>query len=468
MTAAPETAIEIAAAVTAGRTTAVEMVARSLQRIAQADPAINAFTAVFSETALADAAALDASRAAGAAPGPLAGVPFAVKNLFDVAGITTLAGSIIDAENPPAARDATLVARLRAAGAILVGALNMDEYAYGFTTENSHYGATRNPHDLSLVSGGSSGGSAAAVAAGLVPLSLGSDTNGSIRVPAAFCGIYGLKPTFGGLSRHGVRPFVHSLDHAGPFTRTARDMALVHDVLQGHDPQDPASREGPTVPTLPLVDTPPQGVRAGRLGGWFETGADDQVLAAAARVAEALAATPTELPGARAARSAAFCITASEGGSLHLKNLRARPADFDPATRDRLIAGAVLPAHIVARAHRYRRRFLAEAMALFEAFDVLVAPATPFPAQPIGQATIRLNGAEVSVRANAGMYTQPISFIGLPVLTLPIVQPAAPPAGIQLIAAPGREALLIQVATQLERDGVIGSGPMLDLARFSA
>ena len=162
-----------------------------------------------------------------------------------MAGVTTLAGSIIERDKPPASRDATLVERLGAAGAVLVGALNMDEYAYGFTTENSHYGPTRNPHDPTRVAGGSSGGSAAAVAAGLVPLSLGSDTNGSIRVPAALCGVYGLKPTFGRLSRQGVYPFVHSLDHTGPFARTVRDLAAAYDVLQGPDPLDPAA---PIVP----------------------------------------------------------------------------------------------------------------------------------------------------------------------------------------------------------------------------
>ena len=456
MNAPPETAADIAAAVAEGRTTALEVTARHLQRIAMGNQALNAFTAVFAESALDQAAALDSEIAQGRRPGPLAGAPFAVKNLFDVAGVTTVAGSIIDADLPAAENDAALVARLKAAGAILVGALNMDEYAYGFTTENAHYGATCNPHDLGLVAGGSSGGSAAAVAAGLVPISLGSDTNGSIRVPAAFCGIYGLKPTFGALSRRGVRPFVHSLDHAGAFARTARDMALIYDVLKGYDPEDPASLDRPLPPAQPLIGKMTPGLRSGRLGGWFETGASAEVLAAVERVSAALNAAPVELPGARAARS------------LHLKNLRERPGDFDPATRDRLIAGAMMPAHIVARAHRYRRRFLDEAMALLESNDVLIAAATPFVAQPIGKATIRLNGLDVSVRANAGMFTQPISFIGLPVLVVPLVQPGAPPVGVQLIAAPGGEAKLIQLAAKLEREGVIGSGQMLDQARFAA
>src|SRR5450755_3358371 len=204
-------ALAIAAEVRAGRQSALETVRESLERIDAHNGAINAFTAVIADRAMAAAKAIDAVRAGGGDPGPLAGVPFAVKNLFDVRGITTIAGSRIDATNAPAVRDATLVARLESAGAILVGALNMDEYAFGFSTQNTHYGATRNPHDVARIAGGSSGGSAAAVAAGLAPLTLGSDTNGSIRVPAAFCGILGLKPTYGRISRQGAFLFAQSL-----------------------------------------------------------------------------------------------------------------------------------------------------------------------------------------------------------------------------------------------------------------
>src|SRR6266581_2840011 len=185
-------ALAIAAAVRAGKTRARDVVGGALDRMAARDGALNAFTRVLGDAALADADTVDRRLAKGDDPGPLAGVPFAVKNLFDVAGLPTLAGSKINAGLPPAERDATAVARLRAAGAVLVGALNMDEYAYGFSTENTHYGPTRNPHDPTRIAGGSSGGSAAAVAAGLVPLSLGPDTNGSIRVPAALCGVFGL------------------------------------------------------------------------------------------------------------------------------------------------------------------------------------------------------------------------------------------------------------------------------------
>ena len=215
-------ASEIAAAVHQRHASAGEIVSAALARIARFNPALNAFTDVLTERALERAQAVDRNDAKGA----LAGVPFAVKNLFDVAGLPTRAGSRINRDRVPATRDATLISRLEAAGAILVGALNMGEYAYDFTGENVHDGDCRNPHDRERMAGGSSSGSGCAVAAGLVPLALGSDTNGSIRVPSSFCGIFGLKPTYGRLSRAGTFPFVASLDHVGPMARSARDLAL--------------------------------------------------------------------------------------------------------------------------------------------------------------------------------------------------------------------------------------------------
>jgi AtzE family amidohydrolase len=450
------------------RLTAREVATAALERIGAEDGRLNCFTAVYAERALAEAGAVDEALRQGRDPGPLAGAPFAVKNLYDVAGQITLAGSIIERDSPPAAEDATLVARLRAAGGVLVGALNMDEYAYGFTTENSHYGPTRNPHDPARVSGGSSGGSAAAVAAGLVPLSLGSDTNGSIRVPAALCGVYGLKPTFGRLSRRGVKPFVHSLDHAGPFARTVEDLALAYDVLQGPDPGDPACADRPPEPISAGLRSPPFGLRAGVLHGWFQDNISAEALEGLEIVARALKAQPATLPGARAARAAAFCLTGSEGGSLHLTDLRARPHDFDPATRDRLIAGALQPAHVAALAQRVRRWFLDQTLELFRRFDVLLAPATPFAATPIGQATTMLGGQSVSVRANLGLYTQPISFVGLPVLTAPLVRPGGLPVGVQLIAAPWREDFLFRLAARLETEGVVGAVPPSTLSQSHA
>ena len=260
-------AADIAAAVNRGDVTALAVIEAALARIAERNGALNAFTAVTAERAVRKAHALDAARRAGTPPGPLAGVPFAVKNLFDVAGLPTLAGAKINRDRPPAQRDSPLIEKLEGAGALLVGALNMGEYAYDFTGENIHDGPSRNPHDLTRMSGGSSGGSGSAVAGGLVPLALGSDTNGSIRVPSSLCGIFGLKPTFGRLSRAKTFPFVASLDHLGPFARNVTDLALAYDAMQGHDPEDPACARRPTEPTAQLLSQARDGLRIAVAGG---------------------------------------------------------------------------------------------------------------------------------------------------------------------------------------------------------
>jgi len=384
-------------------------------------------------------------------------VPFAVKNLFDVAGLPTLAGSKINREHPPATRDATLIERLEAAGAVLVGALNMGEYAYDFTGENVHDGPSRNPHDTLRMTGGSSGGSGSAVAGRLVPLSLGSDTNGSIRVPASLCGIFGLKPTYGRLSRARTFPFVTSLDHLGPFARTVGDLALAYDAMQGHDPDDPVCAQRPADPTLPRIDDGVDGLKIAVASSYFRKGASPEVLKALERVAAALAAKrEIEIPEAARARAAAYVITATEGAALHLDRLRTRAHDFDPAVRDRLIAGAMVPATLVNKAQKFRRWYRARVLELFTEVDVILAPATPCSAPLIGQRTFVLDGVELPVRANLGIYTQPISFIGLPVVAVPV--PMKPlPIGVQIIAAPWREDLALKVARALEHAGVVAA-----------
>jgi amidase/aspartyl-tRNA(Asn)/glutamyl-tRNA(Gln) amidotransferase subunit A len=453
----------MAAAVRSGQVHASALVQAALDRIDATDGRVNAFTDVVRERALHRAAQLDATLADGASLHvqnlPLLGVPFAVKNLFDVEGLSTLAGSKIEREAAPAMKDALLVQRLERAGAVLVGALNMDEYAYGFTTENSHEGPTRNPHDLSRIAGGSSGGSAAAVAAGQVPLTLGSDTNGSIRVPASLCGVFGLKPTFGRLPRTGTYPFVSSLDHLGPFARSVRDLALAYDAMQGPEtlaPMDPGCAQRHAEPVAEKLETGLGGLRIGVLGGWFRDQALPEAGLAVDRVAAALGVNKiVDLHWVEAGRAAAFLITNSEGAALHLPDLRRRPDDFEPLSRDRFLAGALLPAAWVARAQRVRRLY-AEAVARMSAdFDVLLAPATPCAATVIGAETFELNGRKLPVRPNMGLLTQPISCIGLPVCAVPVWNSGARlPIGVQVIGAPWREDLVLRVAAALEHMGV--------------
>ena len=451
----------VADAVRAGALSAVAVTRDRLARIGRANPALNAFTAVLGERALAAAAAVDAAVAAGRDPGPLAGVPFGVKDNYDVAGRVTTAGSIVNAGLAPAARDAVLVERACAAGAILLGTQNMDEFAYGFTTENAHSGATHNPRDLARSAGGSSGGSAAALAAGLVDFALGTDTNGSIRVPASFCGIFGLKPTFGRLPRTGTFPFVHDLDHLGPFARSAGDLARIYDALQGHDSGDAACADRPADLTEPGLAGDGPALRIGVLGGWFHTMAGDEARAAVAAVAAALGAGQgVDLPGTARARAAAFVLTSASGGNLHIEALRTRAGDFDPATRDRLIAGALLPAHHVLATQRVRQLYRAEVAAAFERFDLLLAAATPCPAPLLGQPTIQIDGRAVPTRPNIGVLTQPISFVGLPVVAVPVpgaIIGGSLPIAVQLIAPPWGEGRALAAAARLEAAGVVGA-----------
>lgn len=461
-------ALAIAAAIKARQVSAAEVTRATIRRIERADGVLNSFTSVLTERALWEAEAVDVSLARGEDPGPLAGVPFAVKNLLDVEGLPTLAGSVIRAKAPAASQDAATIAALQAAGAVLIGTLNMDEFAYGFTTENSHYGPTRNPHDPSRVAGGSSGGSAAAVASGLVPLTLGSDTNGSIRVPSAFCGIFGLKPTYGRISRRGAFLFVASLDTIGPFTRSAEDLAAAWDVLHGPDAADPVCSSRAAEAVGQTLAQGSSGLRIAVAGGYFQKQGEPQAFEAVAKVAKALGTEQVvELPEAGRARAAAYIITASEGGNHHLADLIARAEMFDPLTRSRFLAGALVPAAWVSFAHRFRSWYREQLREVFSNVDVILAPATPCPAIRIGQETMVLDGQEMPSRANIGIFSQPISYAGLPVVTVPVQFPGQMPMGVQLIGAPYSETKLLRTAWELQQAGVVAA-PIPEAFRSAA
>jgi AtzE family amidohydrolase len=446
-------AADAAQAVRDGRASARAGTQAVLERIERRNGTLNAYRLVLADRALAEAAKVDALVAAGVDPGPLAGVPYGVKDLFDVAGLATAAGSRIGLDRPPASQDAVLVRRIARAGGVLLGVQVMDEYAYGFTTQNAHYGVVRNPHALERTAGGSSGGSAAAVAAGLGAFALASDTNGSIRVPASFCGLFGLKPTYGRLPRTGTFPFVFDLDHLGPLARSVGDLAVIYDVLQGHDAGDSACVDRPAEPVARGLDAPFP-LRVAVLDGWFEEMAGQAARAAVAIAAEVLGASErATLRGAETARSAAFLISAASGANLHRRSLAERPEDFDPATRGRLLAGQLLPADAVLQAQRARRRVFDQAMALFSRFDLLLAPATPVPAPRHDEGEIVLGGQRMATRPNLGVLTQPISCIGLPVVAAPIAGGELP-IGVQLIAPPWREDLAFAAARRLEAAGV--------------
>jgi AtzE family amidohydrolase len=447
---------QLVLAIQAGELSASETLAACINRIEATDDRVNAFTGKSYARARAEAAGIDQRRARGEALPPLAGVPYAVKNLFDIEGEVTLAGSKVNRGHPPAPADAFLVKRMQAAGAVLVGSLNMDEYAYGFTTENTHYGPCHNPHDLTRIAGGSSGGSGAAVAAGQVPITLGSDTNGSIRVPSSLCGVWGLKPTFGRLSRRGSYPFVHSVDHLGPFANSARALSLAYDALQSPDPLDPGCHAQHVEPTLPALTRGVDGLRIGVLGGYFHDNATPPARAAVRAAADALNATAqVDWPDAALGRAAAFITSASEGGSLHLEDLRTRADEFEPLSVDRFIAGALQPAAWYLRAQRFRRVYRDRVNALFRHWDVLLAPATPVSAPVIGSEWIDINGQQQPCRPSMGLLAQPISFAGCPVVAAPFWPDGTGgmPIGVQVIAAPWREDLALRTARVLEQSG---------------
>ncbi|UFI02182.1 AtzE family amidohydrolase [Roseibium aggregatum] len=448
-------AAQTAAAVNSGDIKALEVAYASLETIERLNPTVNAFTDVLGERALLEARAVDDAITEGRTL-PLAGVPYAVKNLYDVEGLTTRAGAKINRENPPASADAALVRKLKDAGAVLVGATHMGEYAYDFTGESAHDGICRNPHDTGHMTGGSSSGSAAATAAGMVPLAMGSDTNGSIRVPASFCGLFGLKPTYGRLSRAGTYPFVGSLDHLGPLTRSAEDLALIFDVLQGHDPADPAQANHPEIETHNRLQEDIGPLRIAVAGGYFRDKALPDALNAVDLVAKALGASlEIDIPEAARARAAAYVITAAEGSTLHLGRILERPQDFDPETRDRFLAGTMVPAIWVQQAQRFRSWFRDLFRKIFENVDVLLAAATPFPALPSGTKTFTIGGETMPARPNIGLFTQPISFIGLPAVTVPVwLEGATLPIGVQVIAPAWREDLALRVAHHLEQTGI--------------
>ncbi|MGH7353704.1 MAG: amidase [Candidatus Rokuibacteriota bacterium] len=435
----------------------VEVVRLHLDRIAAHDPELRAFITVTADRALADARAAETALASGGAVGPLHGVPIALKDLFNTAGVRTTGGSKILADAVPAA-DATVVRRLREAGTIVLGKLNMHEFAYGPEGINAHYGNARNPWDRATprFAGGSSSGSGVAVAAGLAPGALGSDTGGSIRIPASLCGITGIKPTYGRVSRAGVLPLAWSMDHVGPMTRTAADCALMLRAIAGYDPADATTSVLPVPDYLAALTGEVKGLRVGLLRSFFLESASDDVRAAVEAAAKTLAAAGAVVDEVSLGHldlvAASSAVVASEALAYHAEWLRTRAADYQPDVRERLKVGAfVTGAHYV-RAQQVRalvRREVDEALARR---DLLLAPTTPIAAPAVGETQTTLGTGPSDVRAALICLTRPFNFSGHPACSVPCgLTGQGLPIGMQFVGRPFDEATVLRAADAWQR-----------------
>ena len=430
----------------ARKCSSLELTQASLACIARLQPRLNAFITVTAESALARARAMDRELAGGRDRGPLHGVPVALKDVFSTRGVLTTCGSRIFSNHLPD-YDAAVVERLEQAGAVFTGKTNLHELAYGITSVNPHYGAVRNPWDTDRIAGGSSGGSAAAVAAGMVFLAMGTDTGGSIRIPASFCGVVGLKPTYGRVSRYGILPLDFSLDHAGPLTRSVRDAALVLEAIAGHDPRDPSSSRRPVTPCLPGDSVHLDGLRIG-----IEESDSSPALQRAARTAEQLGASivPVALPALDELNAIGRVLLLVEAAAI-LERDTGRRADFGADVMALLDQGRLIPATDYVNAQRLRRVKCREFAAIWRDVDCVFTPAAPTPAPKIGETVVELNGRSVDVRLASTRFTRPFNTLGLPAVSVPCgLSAEGLPLGLQIVGKSFDEARILRVAAALE------------------
>jgi len=466
-------ASDIARNVGNGAVTAADVLERHLAAIDAGDAEIHAFNVVTLDVARDQAAAVDAGVAAGRDMGRLAGVPVALKDNMCTQGIpTTCSSKILGGWKPP--YDATIVGRLREAGAVLIGKTNLDEFAMGSSSENSAFGPTRNPRDTTRVPGGSSGGSAAAVAAGFAPIALGSDTGGSIRQPAALCGVVGVKPTYGAVSRYGLVAFASSLDQIGPFANTVADAALVLEVISGHDPMDSTSIAQGALDVSSALDRGVAGLRVGRITD-LPAGASADVSARVDDAFEALARAGAEIvdvtvPAYTYALTAYYLIAPAEASSnlarydgvrfglrveapdTNAMYMATRTAGFGDEVKRRIMLGtyALSAGYYDAyygRALKVRRRIADDFTAAYEHVDVLITPTSPTVAFPIGDKT-----ADPLSMYLCDTYTIPSNLSGDPAMSIPFgTGDGGLPVGVQVLAPALGEGVMFRVAAELER-----------------
>jgi aspartyl-tRNA(Asn)/glutamyl-tRNA(Gln) amidotransferase subunit A len=444
------------------RFSSLELTTAALGRTDRLNPTLQAFITVTAEQALHQARQSDAELGAGRDRGPLHGIPIAYKDVFATRGVRTTGGSPIYQDLLPG-HDAFVVARLEAAGAVMLGKLNMHELAYGITSANPHFGAVRNPWNPKHSPGGSSGGSGAVVAAGVAYAAMGTDTGGSIRIPASFCGTVGLKPTYGRVSRSGVLPLSWSLDHVGPLTRSVRDAALLLNAIAGHDAGDATSSRHPVVDFVPEDDCSIRGLRIGFPEGFFfdrlDTDVELCVRGAIAR-AESLGAEvkPVKVPDMAAMNTAARMILLCEASAMlepHLGNRQ----QFGPDVLALLDQGRLLPATDYINALRLRKQMQREFARVWSTVDCLLTPTTPNTAPRVGENTVKLGGREEDIRLATTRLVRSMNLLGLPALSMPCGLSAdGLPVGLQIVGPLFEEALILRVGAAME-DGGIGVPP---------
>ncbi len=435
---------------------ATDIVRAMLKRIEALDPEVNAYITVMAEEALAVARRLDDELAAGQDRGPLHGIPVAVKDLYDTAGTRTTSGSKILADWVPD-RDAKSVSRLREAGAVIIGKTNLNEFACGVTTTNEHYGDTLNPWDLSRTPGGSSGGSGAALAAGMCTLATGTDTGGSIRIPAALCGTVGFKPSYGRISCQGIMPLSWEQDHPGPMARTVHDAALMLAAMAGWDEADPVTLRQPVPNYAEELGGSIAGWRIGVDRQYALAGTSGEVGSAFEQALDALAALGAEVvdvsvPGIEGGIAGGLLLWKAEAAAIHEEWLRTRLEDYDPRVGPRLRAALSVTGVEVARVQRARRQLIRNLELVFEEVNLLATPMCAIGAPPQGASQVVLDGQEFDVLTALTRFSRVFNLTGLPAISIPCGFTGDDlPIGLQLVGAIYQDATVLKAAHAFER-----------------
>ena len=450
------TITEAAAALRSGKTTSAALTAAAFERIREVNPKLNAMQTLMEESAVARARQADDELKRGKDLGPLHGIPIALKDLFATKGVRTTGGSKLFETRIPEYNDA-VVEKLAAAGAVVVGKAGMHELAYGVTSNNIHFGAVRNPCDPECIPGGSSGGSASAVASGMVFMAMGSDTGGSIRIPAAYCGIAGMKPTYGRVSKYGVMPLGYTLDHMGPLARSVRDCGLVLEAIAGHDPRDPTTSRRPVPKMVPEPGCSIRGVRIGLPENFYlerlSPDVDTSVRATFYR-AESLGATvvPVKVPNIAALNAVARVILLAEA-SAALEPYLQRRSEIGAEVRALLDQGRLVPATDYINAQRLRRTMRWEFNQLWKEVDYLFTPTTPITAPRIGETTVEILGETEDTRLATTRFMRGINVLGLPALSIPCgYDRKKMPIGLQIVGKAFDEAGVMRVGAAIEDD----------------